>query len=193
MDDFAEFVSARSAALLRTAWLLTGDERLAEDLLQTALAASWRRWRRVSAGANPEAYVRKVLLTTFLSWRRRRWRGELPFGTLPEPGGGGDHASGVGDRDAVRRALARLSPQQRAVVVLRYAQDCSVAATALPSVPFDRRCPLVGYPTEISLVFRYPDGHTLTVVADRNCQTLATGEHVRAGLGPLALFDDLAR
>jgi RNA polymerase sigma-70 factor (sigma-E family) len=130
MDDFAEFVSARSAALLRTAWLLTGDERLAEDLLQTALAASWRRWRRVSAGDNPEAYVRKVLLTTFLSWRRRRWRGELPFGTLPEPGGGGDHATGVGDRDAVRRALARLSPQQRAVVVLRYAQDCSVAATA---------------------------------------------------------------
>ncbi|WP_426511343.1 hypothetical protein ACPPVO_12385 [Dactylosporangium sp. McL0621] len=50
MDDFAEFVAARSAALLRTAWLLTGDDRAAEDLLQTALAAAWRRWRRVAAG-----------------------------------------------------------------------------------------------------------------------------------------------
>lgn len=130
MDDFAEFVTARSAALLRTAWLLTGDDRAAEDLLQTALAAAWRRWRRVAAGSNPEAYVRKILLTTYLSWRRRRWRAEVPTAELPEPAARGDHAASVSDRDAVRRALARLSRQQRAVVVLRYAHDCSVTATA---------------------------------------------------------------
>lgn len=130
MDDFAELVAARSAGLLRTAWLLTGDDRLAEDLLQTALATTWRRWSRVATGGNPEAYVRKVLLTTYLSWRRRRWRGEVPSEHLPDRPAGGDHAGRAGDRDAVRRALARLTRQQRAVVVLRYACDCSVAETA---------------------------------------------------------------
>ena len=128
MDDFDEFVAARSAVLLRAAWLLTGDERLAEDLLQTALAAVWRRWGRVRDG-HPEAYARKVLLTTYLSWWRRRWRREVPTGEVPEQGGRG-HAERVEERDAVRRALKRLSAQQRAVVVLRYALDQSVQETA---------------------------------------------------------------
>jgi DNA-directed RNA polymerase specialized sigma24 family protein len=77
-DGFAEFVAARSAALLRTAWLLTGDAGRAEDLLQTALAASWRRWRHVVAGGYPEAYVRRAIVTAYLSWWRRRWRAEVP-------------------------------------------------------------------------------------------------------------------
>ncbi len=141
-DGFAEFVAARSGALLRAAWLLTGDRTAAEDLLQTALAEVWPKWRRISTGQSPEAYVRRVLLSTYLSGRRRRWHGEVPSGQVPDgahapdrgPAGhgpdGADPAGGVGARDAVRRALARLSPQQRAVVVLRYLEDLSVDETA---------------------------------------------------------------
>jgi RNA polymerase sigma-70 factor (sigma-E family) len=132
-DGFAEFVAQRSAALLRTAWLLTGDAGRAEDLLQTALAATWRHWPRVVTGGNPEAYVRRALLTAYLSWWRRRWRGEVPSAEPPDRpavGAAADPASEVAVRDAVRRALARLSRQQRAVVVLRYVEDLSITETA---------------------------------------------------------------
>jgi DNA-directed RNA polymerase specialized sigma24 family protein len=54
--------------LLRAAWLLTGEQRMAEDLLQTALATAWRRWSTVSAADNPVSYVRRILVTTYLSW-----------------------------------------------------------------------------------------------------------------------------
>lgn len=129
-DGFAEFVAGRSAALLRTAWLLTGDAGRAEDLLQTALAATWRRWRSAIADGNPEAYVRRALVTTYASWWRRRWRGELPTAAPPETVDGADLAGGAADRDVVRRALMRLSRQQRAIVVLRYAEDLSIDETA---------------------------------------------------------------
>jgi RNA polymerase sigma-70 factor (sigma-E family) len=128
-DDFAEFVAQRSAGLLRSAWLLTGDAGRAEDLLQTALAAAWPRWSRISDG-NPEAYVRRILFSTFLSWRRRRWRFEVPSAAPPEVGARDDVAGESAERDAVRRALAGLTRQQRAVVVLRYVEDLSVAETA---------------------------------------------------------------
>jgi len=129
-DGFAEFVAARSAVLLRAAWLLTGDAGRAEDLLQTVLATVWPQWPRIAAGGNPEAYVRRALYTTYLSWWRRRWRFEQPAVQLPEAGDRTDLARDSADRDAVRRALARLSKQQRAVVVLRYVEDLSVAETA---------------------------------------------------------------
>ena len=134
-DGFAEFVAVRSPTLLRTAWLLTGDAGKAEDLLQTVPALVWPRWTRVVEGGNPEAYVRQALYTTYLSWRRRRWRFETPTADLPEPdrhdaAHDRDPARGSADRDALRRALARLSPQQRAIVVLRYVEDLSVSETA---------------------------------------------------------------
>ena len=134
-DGFTEFVATRSAILLRAAWLLTGDAGKAEDLLQTVLAIVWPRWERLVAGGNPEAYIRQALYTTYLSWRRRRWRFEVPTAELPEPGRPaedqtGDHARELAGRDALRRALASLSPQQRAIVVLRYVEDLSVAETA---------------------------------------------------------------
>src|SRR5688572_8554695 len=128
-DGFAEFVAERSAGLLRSAWLLTGDAGRAEDLLQTALAAAWLRWARLASG-NPDAYVRRVLFTTYLSWRRRRWRFEIPSAAVPDAGGRLDVAGETAQRDVVRRALAGLSRQQRAVVVLRYVDDLSVAETA---------------------------------------------------------------
>jgi RNA polymerase sigma-70 factor (sigma-E family) len=128
-DGFAEFVSARSHALLRVAWLLTGDADRAEDLLQVALIRSWRHWNRIADG-NPEGYVRRILFTTYLSWWRRRWRGEIPSAAPPDRAGPDDLAADAASRDGVRRALAGLTGRQRAVVILRYVEDRSVAETA---------------------------------------------------------------
>jgi RNA polymerase sigma-70 factor (sigma-E family) len=128
-EGFAEFVAARSDALLRSAWLLTGDTGRAEDLLQTVLADVWRRWATVTTVGHPEAYVRKALFTTYVSWWRRRWRNEISS-QPPDKSGYGDMAGESADRDAIRRALARLSRQQRAVVVLRYVEDLTVQRTA---------------------------------------------------------------
>jgi RNA polymerase sigma-70 factor (sigma-E family) len=129
-DGFVEFVATRSGVLLRSAWLLTGDMGKAEDLLQTVLALVWPRWPRVAQGGNPEAYIRRVLFSTYLSWWRRRWRFEVPSPALPEAGDRSDLAGESATRDALQRALAKLSRQQRAVVVLRYVEDLSVAETA---------------------------------------------------------------
>ncbi|MFC4912534.1 SigE family RNA polymerase sigma factor [Actinomadura gamaensis] len=129
-EGFAEFVAARSPSLLRTAWLLTGDSGLAEDLLQTVLARVWWRWPRICAGGDPESYLRRVLYTTYLTWWRRRWRGELPSARPPDAADRADLADDSAARDAVRRALARLTARQRAVVVLRFVEDRSVAETA---------------------------------------------------------------
>ncbi len=128
-DGFAEFVAGRSSALLRAAWLLTGDSGKAEDLLQTVLAQVWPKWSRIAAGGNPEAYLRRALFTTYLSWWRRRWRFEVSQAP-PESGDRTDLAGDSANRDVVRRALAGLSRQQRAVVVLRYLEDLSIAETA---------------------------------------------------------------
>src|ERR1700683_2802238 len=83
-DGFRDFVEARSPALLRSGWLLTGDWPAAEDLVQTALAAAWPRWDSLRRPDAPEAYVRKIMVNTFLRWRKRRWNGEVATGRLPE-------------------------------------------------------------------------------------------------------------
>jgi RNA polymerase sigma-70 factor (sigma-E family) len=127
---FSEFVAERSPALLRTAWLLTGDGPAAEDLLQNVFAEVWPKWGRISVGASPEGYVRKVMMSRYLSSRRRRWWGEVPTEVLPEAPAHDDVAGRSATRDAVRRALAQLSPQQRAVVVLRFVEDQSIEDTA---------------------------------------------------------------
>lgn len=128
-EGFGDFVTVCSGRLLRAAWLLTGDAGQAEDLLQTALAKAWRQWS-TAAIDNPEAYVRRALFTTYVTWWRRRWRAEVPAGALPDRAGYDNLADATAERDAVRRALARLTRQQRAVVVLRYVEDLSVADTA---------------------------------------------------------------
>jgi RNA polymerase sigma-70 factor (sigma-E family) len=128
-DGFAEFVAARSHVLLRAAWLLTGDTGKAEDLLQIALARSWQHWGRIAQG-NPEGYIRRVLFTTYLSWWRRHWRAEVPSAAPPERASTDDVAAGFASRDGLHRALAGLTRRQRAVIVLRYVEDRSVADTA---------------------------------------------------------------
>lgn len=129
-DGFAEFVQARSPSLLRAAWLLTGDAGKAEDLLQTVLARAWRNWRRIRHDGNPEAYVRCMLYTTYLNWWQRRWRGEVPAEVVPDGPARGDLADESAIRDAMRRGLGRLSPRQRAVLVLRFLEDMSVSEIA---------------------------------------------------------------
>ena len=126
--DFSGFVAARSGALLRTAFLLTGDWASAEDLLQVSLAKSWRSWSRMSD--RPDAYVRKIIINTYVSWRRRRWQGETPTSELPEVAVG-DRTDEVNDREALWLALCRLPRRQRAVVVLRYFDDLTEAETAV--------------------------------------------------------------
>jgi RNA polymerase sigma-70 factor (sigma-E family) len=122
---FEEFVAARSAALLRTAYLLTRDHGLAEDLLQTALTKAYLAWSRIDG--DPEPYVRRIVVTTFSSWWRRKWRGETPTDELPEHG---RHDDAVGESGDLWAALGRLPVRQRAVVVLRYFEDLTEAQTA---------------------------------------------------------------
>lgn len=126
-DTFADFVTTRSPRLLRTAYLLTRDWALAEDLLQTSLVKAWSAWRRIDT--DPEPYVRRILVNTYATWWRRRWRGEQPAAELPEPAGSEPHLA-VDARDEVWRALGRLPRRQRAVLVLRYFEDLSEAQIA---------------------------------------------------------------
>jgi RNA polymerase sigma-70 factor (sigma-E family) len=129
--DFAVFVRQRSAPMLRTAWLLTGgDWALAEDLAQAAFSEVWLHWTRVSAMEAPAAYAHKVMLNTFLSWRRRRWTGEISTERcVVSPATTGGFAT-VDTRESLRHALCQLTPRQRAVITLRYYEDRSEAETA---------------------------------------------------------------
>jgi RNA polymerase sigma-70 factor (sigma-E family) len=127
---FEEFVTFRSARLLRAAYQLTHDWARAEDLMQTALAKAWRAWSRLSGEADPEPYIRKIMFNTYASWWRRRWQQEAPTADLPETGTAPPADDRIGDRDQVWRALGRLPRKQRAVIVLRYFEDLTEAQTA---------------------------------------------------------------
>jgi RNA polymerase sigma-70 factor (sigma-E family) len=125
-EGFHEFVRARQQSLMRTAYLLTGDPHLAEDLLQTVLTRVATHWAKLAKGGNPEAYARKALVNQTISWRRRR-QPELP-GELPEAGRSHDEATVR--RLALQQALAQLTLKQRAVIVLRFYEDRTEQETA---------------------------------------------------------------
>lgn len=123
---FDDFVVARGNALWRAAWLLTGDAALAEDLVQSALAKSYRAWNRVGPQGF-EAYVRRVVFTTYLGWRKRRSFHEHPTERLPEQP---DPPPDVEQRRDLVAALGDLTKGQRAVIVLRYLEDLTEQQTA---------------------------------------------------------------
>jgi RNA polymerase sigma-70 factor (sigma-E family) len=126
-ERFDAFVAARGSALWRSAWLLTGDRHLAEDLVQTALAKSWPKWRGIEDEGRFEAYVRRTLFTTYVAWWRRKWNGERPTERPPDrPAPAVDAELG----HDLMTALARLPRMQRAVVVCRWFEDLSEAETA---------------------------------------------------------------
>lgn len=124
---FDEFVVARSQALVRSAYLLTQDESLAEDLVQTALTKAWFAWRRID---DPEAYVRRIMVTTSASWWRRRWVRETPTEDARLDVGPTDVDGVPADGQDLWNEIGHLPRRQRAVVVLRYLEDCTEVETA---------------------------------------------------------------
>ena len=125
--DFEEFVVARQRHWLRTAYLLCGQWRLAEDLVQQVLEKLYVAWPRMHAVDRPDAYVRKAIVNAHLSevrrpWRRERVTDEVPEDLYSEPG--------VDARIDLVRALRSVPPRQRMVLVLRFWEDLSVAETA---------------------------------------------------------------
>lgn len=127
---FAEFAAARSGAMFRAAYLMVGDHALAEDLLQEALTKTYVAWPRLRDVNNAEAYTRKAITTTAISWwRRKSWQNERPRDDVPER----DHAchgDDIAERDWMWRELQSLPPRQRAAIVLRYYEDLTEAQTA---------------------------------------------------------------
>jgi RNA polymerase sigma-70 factor (sigma-E family) len=129
-EEFERFVAARWSALIHMARLLTGGDRhRAEDLVQEALVKLWAVWPKVADEA-PEAYTRTVLARLAARSARRRWWGEGPAGVLPEVALTGDLSDAVAERSRLEKALAQLTPRQRAAVVLRYYQDMSETQVA---------------------------------------------------------------
>jgi RNA polymerase sigma-70 factor (sigma-E family) len=132
-SSFEDFVAGSSARLFTTAKLLTGGHRAeAEDLLQGAYERAYRHWGRISRRADPERYVRQILVNASVDrWRRLRRRPEAPLAvTGADPAAVADTATAVADRDLLLRGLAALPPRQRAVLVLRYYEDLTEAQTA---------------------------------------------------------------
>lgn len=127
-EAFTEFVVARTPALSRTAYLLTGNHHDAEDLVQTALFKAAKQWRRIRK--EPEPYVRRILYTENISrWRARARRpAEYPTDQLLEAPAA--EPPDVTARITLQRALARLTPKQRTVLVLRYFEDLTEEQTA---------------------------------------------------------------
>jgi RNA polymerase sigma-70 factor (sigma-E family) len=125
---FEEFVAARSNDLMRLAVLLAADRGHAEDLVQIALVKAYRRWGRISL-EDPYPYVRRVLVNSAASWRRRRVTQEIVDLPSHDPAGP-DDTDAVAERHRMDAALAELPPRMRAVLALRYGEDLSEAATA---------------------------------------------------------------
>jgi RNA polymerase sigma-70 factor (sigma-E family) len=131
--DLREFVVARGLALSRTAFLLTGSEAAAEDLLQDTYVDVVRKWWRIDH-SNPEPYVRRIMYSRFVDGYRRRRLRDWAFttgdvDTLPAVPSRG-HEVGVVNRLTFEDALRRLTPRQRTVLVLRYYDDLTEAQTA---------------------------------------------------------------
>ncbi len=126
----AGLAGGRLAALKRHAFLLCGDEWLAEDLVQEALVRALSRPFHGPRAGPAEAYVRKVMVNLFIdqSRRRSRWTKAVPL--LPGTGSVPDIAEQVVARDAMLAAMDNLSPRQRACVVLRFYEDLPVAEVA---------------------------------------------------------------
>lgn len=128
-EDFTAFVLESSPNLMRVAFLLTGDRGLAEDLLQTSLEKTYRRWPGLREPDAAYAYVRRAMVNTHISWRRRRTVPEVLIETLPDRVA--DPAPHAPSRSgAALAALAGLPPRMRTVIVLRFYEGLSEADTA---------------------------------------------------------------
>jgi RNA polymerase sigma-70 factor (sigma-E family) len=129
ISAFAELVDVRSAALLRTAYVVVGDRQLAQDLLQEALVKAYVAWPRLRDPERAEAYVRRTIVTTAISWRRRRSFHERPVERIPESKRA-DETERLATHDVLWAEVRRLPAGQRAALVLRYYEDLSEVETA---------------------------------------------------------------
>jgi RNA polymerase sigma-70 factor (sigma-E family) len=121
--DFDEFVRARWLPLLRTARLLTGDQHAAEDLVQETLVRAAQRWSVISAARSPDAYVRRILYTRSVdTWRWRRHQPD-PVEPTGRQVSSADTTTHTDARLTLDDALRRLTPKQRAVLVVRFYED----------------------------------------------------------------------
>ncbi|TDD54821.1 RNA polymerase sigma factor [Saccharopolyspora elongata] len=133
-QEFREFAAARALWLRRSAYLLCGDWHFAEDLTQNTLLKLYRAWKRVNM-STVDSYARKTLLRVWLDESRRPWRrAERRDGSLPETGDDTADPAEAGlrswSRELLLRALSEVPPKQRAVLVLRYWEDLSIAEVA---------------------------------------------------------------
>lgn len=128
--EFTEFMQGRWAQLVRLGYGLTGDQHLAEDLAQTALARAYASWSRVRRTGNPDAYVRRIMVNANSSRFRKRRVTERLTGDLPEMAAIGRDDPGD-DRATLMAALMVLPYGQRAAVVLRYWMDMSETEAAV--------------------------------------------------------------
>ncbi|NEB08394.1 SigE family RNA polymerase sigma factor [Streptomyces coelicoflavus] len=133
-EEFRRFVIGRWPGLMRTAFLLTGDRYAAEDLVQSTLERAYTAWRRVNAAADPDAYVRRVMINAHARRHRRRLKEFLApkddSGLVREPADAADPMARADDRGALLEALAQLPARQREAVVLRYWEDLTETQTA---------------------------------------------------------------
>jgi RNA polymerase sigma-70 factor (sigma-E family) len=127
---FEEYLDARLTYLLRYATVVTCDPHLAQDVVQNVMLRAHERWDRIGRTDQPEAYLKKMVLNEFLSWRRRSLR-SVPMAEMDDLGGTvGDPADSVPARDALVRLIAGLPRRQRAVIALRYFEGISDAEIA---------------------------------------------------------------
>jgi RNA polymerase sigma-70 factor (sigma-E family) len=129
---FRDYVHDRETALLRTAFMLTGNKADAEDLVQAVLAKTYLAWGKINDRAALDNYVRRAMVNTHISWWRRRKLEEYPTDELPDQAIA-DHAGESDMAEVVRRALDRLPQRMRTAVMLRYFEDMTEPeiATAL--------------------------------------------------------------
>ncbi|MEV8548398.1 SigE family RNA polymerase sigma factor [Streptomyces glaucescens] len=133
-EEFQAFVIGRWPRLMRTAFLLTGEQHAAEDLVQSTLERVYVAWRKVGSADEPEAYVRRVMINTHARKHRRRLREFLApkddSGLAHDQPDTGDRIAQADDRNALLTALAGLPVRQREAVVLRYWEDLTETQTA---------------------------------------------------------------
>ena len=129
--EFAEYVARQRPALMRFATVLTCRTWLAEDLVSDVLGRAFERWERISVMAEPNAYVRRMVVNEYMSWHRRLARTSPRAEVEPDAAGMSDGADERAERDAMIQRLAGLPRKQRAAVVLRYyagLPDAEIAA-----------------------------------------------------------------
>ena len=128
--SFAQFVREHTPALLRTAYLLTGDRSGAEELVQDTLVQLYPKWERVEVADVPLAYVRRCLTNRYINHRRRAARREYAYEDVPERMDDRDLFGQLADRDQIWTGLRDLPDRQRTALVLRFFEDLSDVDTA---------------------------------------------------------------